>query len=184
MYTFFVSKQKCIDYIQKITVYVSFLSYTFFCLYPNKMRRFYKNKNNIWYLYPKNKNLDYKEKWPLMVIFLYNLYIFVWIQHMGFTLYPSNCVIKSYGITNLSRSCTLSPTCQHQKGEVSLGLENLCYTLDHIQLATVSPWPEHRDRCYVWFFHLHWNCVQQSLNLHLTWNIVGMNFIFVDFINV
>ena len=37
-------------------------------------------------MYPNNveakqKCIDYTEKWPLMVIFLYNQYIFVWINH-------------------------------------------------------------------------------------------------------
>ena len=32
----------------------------------------------------KQKCLDYTEKWPFMVIFLYNLNIFVWIQHSCF----------------------------------------------------------------------------------------------------
>ena len=36
----------------------------------------------------KQKCIDYIEKWPLMVIFLYNLDIFVWIQ----VLYPNQNV--------------------------------------------------------------------------------------------
>ena len=31
----------------------------------------------------QQKWIDYIEKWPFMVIFLYNLYIFVWKQHFG-----------------------------------------------------------------------------------------------------
>ena len=49
----------------------------------------------------KQKCIAYIEKWPFMVIFLYNLYIFVWIQQgclaiMGFALNPGNSVIKSF----------------------------------------------------------------------------------------
>ena len=49
-------------------------------LYPNKMYRLYR-------------------KMPFMVIFLYNLYMFVWIQHAClantvFALDPSNSVVK------------------------------------------------------------------------------------------
>ena len=47
----------------------------------------------------KLKCIDYIEKWPFMVIFLYNLYIFVWIQYsclanMDFAWYLSDSVIK------------------------------------------------------------------------------------------
>ena len=47
----------------------------------------------------QKKCIDYIEKWPFMVIFLYNLYIFVWIQHeylvkTVFALDPSRSVIK------------------------------------------------------------------------------------------
>ena len=47
----------------------------------------------------KEKCIDYIEKWPFMVIFLYNLYIFVWIQHgylsnTFFALDPGSSVIK------------------------------------------------------------------------------------------
>ena len=44
----------------------------------------------------KQKCIDNIEKWPFMVIFLYNLYFFFWIQYgclanMVFTLDPSKC---------------------------------------------------------------------------------------------
>ena len=47
----------------------------------------------------KQKCIDYIEKWPFLVIFLYNLYIFVWLQHgcladIVLVLDPSSSVIK------------------------------------------------------------------------------------------
>ena len=45
------------------------------------------------------KCIDYIEKWPFMVIFQYNLYIFVWIWHscltnMVYVIDPNNSVYK------------------------------------------------------------------------------------------
>ena len=47
----------------------------------------------------KKNNINYVEKLSLMVTFVYNLYIFVWIQYgcntnMGFAFDPSNSTIK------------------------------------------------------------------------------------------
>ena len=51
----------------------------------------------------KQKCIDYIEKWPYMVIFLYNLYIFVWIQHscldnLVIALDLSISVIRWFGV--------------------------------------------------------------------------------------
>ena len=56
----------------------------------NSLKAFYQHPENheyfkFLYICPlsvlsKQKCKDYIEKWPFMVIFLYNLYIFIWIQ--------------------------------------------------------------------------------------------------------
>ena len=46
----------------------------------------------------KQKCIDYIEKWPIMVIFLYNIYIIVWILYMGL-------IFKSSFIQNYNESC-------------------------------------------------------------------------------
>ena len=48
-------------------------------------------------LQPKQKCTDYIEKSPFMVIFLYNLYTFVWI-HEGCLAKSSACIQGSLGV--------------------------------------------------------------------------------------
>ena len=64
----------------------------------------------FFFFFFEKKCIAYIAKRPFMVIFLYNLYIFVWIQH-GFldntvlTLDSSNSVIKRWCIKNKISFC-------------------------------------------------------------------------------
>ena len=61
----------CTDYIEKWPYSFFYKSYTFLPIYSC-----YLNKND-WNIYEWQKCIDFIEKWPSMVIFLYNLYIFL-----------------------------------------------------------------------------------------------------------
>ena len=45
---------------------------------------FFWNKNGPINFASKLKCIEYIEKWTVRVIFLYNLYSFVWMQHNGY----------------------------------------------------------------------------------------------------
>ena len=73
-------KQKCIDYIEKWPFMVRQKWIDYIEKWPFRVKQICIDQTEKWPFMVKQKCIDNIEKWPFMVIFLYNLYNFVWIQ--------------------------------------------------------------------------------------------------------
>ena len=91
------------------------------------------------------KCIDYIEKWSFMAIFLFNLYIFVWIQHgylsiIVFVLDPSRSVTKRLCI-GIGRMLV----------KISFKLLSLKLKSEHLPFNSfIVHWPQHKSLQTVW----------------------------------